>query len=109
MDAPLITARPRAANTADVYAFRSVAGGVQYLTVAVTVYPFEEPGIGPNKYNFRRQRALHCCTWRRAATWLLPASLTYQFEFKTSYKTRQGTILQSYLGVVQSVDDAART
>src|SRR5262245_11032437 len=51
MDAPLITLDP-AANTADVYAFRSSAGGNQYLTAAVTVYPFEEPGIGPNKYNF---------------------------------------------------------
>ena len=26
--------------------------GVQYLTTALAVYPFEEPGIGPNKYNF---------------------------------------------------------
>ena len=51
MDAPLITLDP-SANTADVYAFRSVDNGQDYLTVALTVYPFEEPGIGPNKYNF---------------------------------------------------------
>ena len=46
MDAPLITLDP-AANTADVYAFRSDYGGQKYLSVALTVYPFEEPGIGP--------------------------------------------------------------
>src|SRR6266576_314714 len=51
MDAPLIVLDP-AANTTDVYAFRSDANGQQYLTVALAVYPFEEPGIGPNKYNF---------------------------------------------------------
>ena len=51
MDAPLITLDD-AANTTDVYAFRSASGGTQYLTAAVAVYPFEEPGIGPNKYNF---------------------------------------------------------
>ena len=51
MDAPLITLDP-AANTTDVYAFRSDGNAAQYLTAAVAVYPFEEPWIGPNKYNF---------------------------------------------------------
>jgi hypothetical protein len=32
-----------AANTTDVYAFRSHSGNEQYLTVALGVYPFEEP------------------------------------------------------------------
>ena len=106
MDAPLITLDP-AANTADVYAFRSASGGSQYLTVAVTVYPFEEPGIGPNKYNFDDNvlYMLHVALGSDLAAGR--ASLTYQFEFKTSYKT-QRTILQSYLDVVQNVDDAAQ-
>ena len=47
MDTPLITLDD-AANTTDVYAFVSEADGVQYLSTAVGVYPFEEPGIGPN-------------------------------------------------------------
>src|ERR1700744_5013065 len=51
MDAPLITLDP-AANTTDVYAFVASRNGVKYLEVALGVYPFEEPGVGPNKYNF---------------------------------------------------------
>jgi len=51
MDAPLITLDD-AANTTDVYAFVSQHNGMKYLTTALAVYPFEEPGIGPNKYNF---------------------------------------------------------
>jgi hypothetical protein len=106
MDAPLITLDP-AANTADVYAFRSAEGGRQYLTAAVTVYPFEEPGIGPNKYNFDDNvlYALHVALGNDVAAGR--PTLTYEFEFTTAYKT-QGTILQSYLGVVQNVDDAAQ-
>src|SRR6202790_4457466 len=51
MDAPLITRDP-SAHITDVYAFVSKIGTVKYLTAAVAVYPFEEPSIGPNKYNF---------------------------------------------------------
>ena len=51
MDAPLITLDP-AANTADVYAFLQSVNGTKVLETALAVYPFEEPGIGPNKYNF---------------------------------------------------------
>ena len=51
MDAPLITRDP-SAHITDVYAFVSMVGNVKYLTAAVAVYPFEEPSIGPNKYNF---------------------------------------------------------
>jgi hypothetical protein len=51
MDAPLITLDD-AANTTDVYAFVSQRYGRKYLTTALAVYPHEEPGIGPNKYNF---------------------------------------------------------
>src|SRR6476661_9744537 len=51
MDAPLITLDP-AANTTDVYAFVDTNGAQKSLVLALGVYPFEEPGIGPNKYNF---------------------------------------------------------
>src|SRR5262244_1994365 len=52
MDAPLITLDPPA-NTTDVYAFVSQdQSGNKFLTIALSVYPMENPGIGPNKYNF---------------------------------------------------------
>src|SRR5271154_2238385 len=51
MDAPLITLDP-AANTTDVYAFVQGSNANKTLVTALSVYPFEEPGIGPNKYNF---------------------------------------------------------
>jgi hypothetical protein len=106
MDAPLVTLDP-AANTTDVYAFRSDANGSQYLTTAVAVYPFEEPGIGPNKYNFddRVLYLLHVSLGGDVAAG--KPTLTYEFEFTTKYKTT-GTILQSYIGVVHNVDDAAQ-
>lgn len=106
MDAPLITLDP-AANTADVYAFRSDAAGVKYLSTAVTVYPFEEPGIGPNKYNFDDNvlYALHVSLGSDVAAG--KPTLTYEFQFSTRYKTK-ATILQSYLGVIANVDDAAQ-
>src|SRR4029077_18305698 len=51
MDAPLIVRDP-SANTTDVYAFVQVENGVKTLVTALGVYPHQEPGIGPNKYNF---------------------------------------------------------
>ena len=51
MDAPLITLDP-AANTTDVYAFVDQDGDQKSLVVALGVYPHQEAGIGPNKYNF---------------------------------------------------------
>ena len=52
-DAPLAVLDP-AANTTDVYAFvdQDDAKAPKSLVVALGVYPFEEPGIGPNKFNF---------------------------------------------------------
>lgn len=107
MDAPLITLDD-AANTTDVYAFVSPAtGGTKYLTLGLAVYPFEEPGIGPNKFNFDDHvlYAIHVSTGADLATG--KKSYSYAFLFKTHYKTQQ-TILQSYTGVVQNVDDAAQ-
>lgn len=104
MDAPLITLDP-AANTTDVYAFVDQDGPQKSLVLALGVYPFEEPGIGPNKYNFDDNvlYEIHVALGPDVAAGR--ATLSYQFRFNTSFKN-QNTILQSYLGVVQHVDDA---
>lgn len=107
MDAPLITLDD-AANLTDVYAFVSAApANGKYLTLGMSVYPFEDPGIGPNKFNFddRVAYALHVSTGPDVATGR--KSYSYVFLFRTSYKSR-ATILQSFTGVVQNVDDAAQ-
>jgi hypothetical protein len=107
MDAPLITLDD-AANTTDVYAFVATQRGMKSLVTALSVYPFEEPGIGPNKYNFDDNvlYEIHVATGNddvKAGR----ATYSFQFQFDTSFKNRK-TILQSYLGVVQNVDDAAQ-
>ncbi len=104
MDAPLITFDD-AANTTDVYAFVSERNNVQYLTTALAVYPFEEPGIGPNKYNFddNVRYEIHIVKGNDLESGR--STLSYQFDFNTKFKN-QNTILQSYLGVVNDVDDA---
>src|SRR5687768_16878921 len=91
MDAPLITLDD-AANTTDVYAFVTQPGGTKFLSTAVAVYPFEEPGIGPNNYNFddNVNYEIHVALGddlRRGRP-----TLTYQFEFVTTVKNRK-TIL----------------
>src|SRR6202045_4534190 len=104
MDAPLITLDP-AANTTDVYAFVSQVNGVKYLTAALAVYPFEEPSIGPNKYNFDDNvlYEIHLSTGADLAEG--EAKISYQFAFKTTFKN-ENTIAQSFLGPIQNVDDA---
>ena len=106
MDAPLITRDP-SANTTDVYAFVQVENGVKTLVTALGVYPHEEPGIGPNKYNFDEDvlYEIHVAVGDDVAKG--KATYSYQFAFDTRYKTEQ-TILQSYLGVVENVGDAAQ-
>lgn len=103
MDAPLITFDD-AANTTDVYAFVSSSGGTKYLTTALAVYPFEEPGIGPNKYTFDDNvlYELHVSLGDDVAKGL--PTVTYQFKFRTTFRNRR-TILQSYLGVINNVGD----
>src|SRR5947207_10102269 len=105
-DAPLVVLDP-AANTTDVYAFVVDQGvnQVKSLVVALGVYPFEEPGIGPNKFNFDDNvlHEIHVATGNDVAAGR--ATLTYRFEFETTYKNSK-TILQSYLGVIQHIDDA---
>jgi hypothetical protein len=101
MDAPLISLDDPA-NTTDVYAFvskRPSAPG-KYLTVALAVYPFEEPGIGPNNYRFDPDVDYEIHVARDGDIEAGIADFTYRFEFDTTYANR-GTILQSYLGVLQ--------
>jgi|CZKI01.1.fsa_nt_gi hypothetical protein len=107
MDAPLITLDP-AANTTDVYAFVSQQpSGPKYLEVALGVYPFEEPGVGPNKYNFDDNVLYQIIVSTGADVAAGNDSIVYQFMFTTGYKT-QGTILQSYVGVVNADGDAGQ-
>jgi hypothetical protein len=106
MDAPLITLDD-AANTTDVYAFVSKRFGQKYLTTALSVYPHEEPGIGPNKYNFDDDvlYEIRVATGQDVAAGR--TTYAYQFEFDTTFKNRN-TILQSYLGVINEVGDASQ-
>jgi hypothetical protein len=104
MDAPLITLDP-AANTTDVYAFVSQVNGIKYLTAALAVYPFEEPSIGPNKYNFDDYVLYEIHVSTGADLSAGEASISYQFRFKTTFKN-ESTIAQSFLGPIQHVDDA---
>jgi hypothetical protein len=107
MDAPLITLDD-AANTTDVYAFVTMQNGVKMLVAALSVYPFEEPGIGPNKFNFD-DNVLYEIHVAAGSDDMKAGRATYsfQFQFDTSFKNTK-TILQSYLGVIQNVDDAAQ-
>jgi hypothetical protein len=93
MDAPLITLDD-AANTTDVYAFVREERGMKSLVTALGVYPFEEPGIGPNKYNFDDNvlYEIHVATGADVAAGV--PTFSYQFNFETKYKNRR-TILQS--------------
>ena len=88
MDAPLITLDD-AANTTDVYAFVSERGGVKYLTTALAVYPFEEPGIGPNKYNFDDNvlYEIHVATGDDVAR----GRTTYAYQFDSTRRSRTAT------------------
>ncbi len=106
MDAPLIVLDP-SANTTDVYAFVDEDNGAKTLVTALGVYPFEEPGIGPNKYNFDDNvlYEIHVATGRDVAAGR--ATISYQFQFTTKYKNKH-TILQSFLGVINDVGDAAQ-
>ena len=106
MDAPLITLDP-SANTTDVYAFVQTENGVKSLVTALGVYPFEEPGIGPNKYNFDDNvlYEIHVCLGPDVVAGR--PTYSYQFQFKTAYKNTK-TILQSYTGVVNDVGDASQ-
>lgn len=106
MDAPLVTLDP-AANTTDVYAFLTRRNGVKYLQVALGVYPHQEPGVGPNKYNFDDKVLYQIFVSTGTDVAAGRDTIAYQFQFNTAYKN-DSTILQSYVGVVQNVDDSAQ-
>ena len=106
MDAPLITLDP-AANTTDVYAFVRLAASQKVLVTALGVYPHEEPGVGPNKYNFDDNvlYEIHVAVGDDVKAG--KATFSYEFQFDTKYKNK-GTILQSYLGVITNIGDASQ-
>jgi hypothetical protein len=106
MDAPLITLDD-AANTTDVYAFVSQGPGRKYLTTALAVYPHEEPGIGPNKYNFDDDVLYEIRVAAGNDVAKGSTTFAYQFRFETAFRNRN-TILQSYLGVIANVGDASQ-
>ena len=71
------------------------------------VYPHEEPGVGPNKYNFDDNVLYQIFVSKGDDLATGADSITYQFRFATTYKNDE-TILQSYLGVVNAVDDSSQ-
>lgn len=106
MDAPLITLDD-AANTTDVYSFVSTSGSTKFLTTALAVYPFEEPGIGPNNYNFDRtvNYEIHVALGDDLKAGR--PTLSYQFTFSNTVKNPR-TILRSFSDVIQNVNDAGQ-
>ena len=106
MDAPLITLDDPA-NTTDVYAFVSEdQDGIRYLTTALAVYPFEEPGIGPNTYRFDDdvRYNIHVALDDDVARGR--ESLTYAFRFQTTFANRD-TVLKAFLGPIESGPDCS--
>src|SRR3569833_4397506 len=103
MDAPLITRDP-AANTTDVYAFVATRNGTKYLEVSLGVYPHEEPGVGPIKYNFADNVLYQIILSSGNDLAAGNDTVAYQFQFTTTFKN-PGTILQSYSGVDDSVGE----
>jgi Domain of unknown function (DUF4331) len=106
MDAPLITRDP-SANTTDVYAFVQNRNGLKSLVTALGIYPHEEPGIGPNKYNFDDNVLYQIRVATGSDVAAGRATMSYEFAFNTTFRNRN-TILQSYLDVVNNVGDAAQ-
>jgi hypothetical protein len=106
MDAPLITLDP-AANTTDVYAFVDEDDGQKSLVVALGVYPHQEAGIGPNKYNFDDNvlYEIHIATGRDLKAGR--PTISYQFAFETTFQN-DDTILISYTDVVDPVTRAGQ-
>ena len=98
-DAPLITLDDPA-NTTDVYAFVTERDGQQYLTTALSVYPFQEPGIGPNSYRFDEEvrYTIHVSTGDDIAAGR--STFAYEFQFETEF-ANPSTILQTFLGPLQ--------
>jgi Domain of unknown function (DUF4331) len=105
-DAPLIIRDP-SANTTDVYAFVQNENGIKSLVTALGVYPHEEPGVGPNKYNFDDNVLYQIHVALDSDVAAGKATLSYEFAFSTTFKN-QNTILQSYLGVINNIGDSGQ-
>ena len=96
-----------AANTTDVYAFKSIDDGEAYLTTALSVYPFENPGIGPNKHNFDDNVLYSIFVATGSDVGKGEPTHRYDFYFRSSLRN-DDTILQSYLGVVENAGDESQ-
>src|SRR6516165_12229437 len=99
-DAPLAILDPPA-NTTDVYAFVDQDyDGPKSLVVALGVYPFEEPGIGPNKYNFDDNVLYEIHVALGSDLSKGRATLSYRFEFRSRTQD-PNTIQQNFTGVIE--------
>ncbi len=88
-----------------MYAFVDQDGdGQKPVVLALGVYPHQEPGIGPNKYNFDDNVLYEIHVALGADRAAGRATLSYPFRFNTTFRN-ENTILQSYLGVIQHVGD----
>src|SRR6266568_2730034 len=105
-DAPLIIRDP-SANTTDVYAFVQNENGIKSLVTALGVYPHEEPGVGPNKYNFDDNVLYQIQVATGSDVAAGKTTLSYEFQFNTTFGN-QNTILQSYLDVINDIGDAGQ-
>lgn len=77
----------------------------QYLTVSLSVYPFEEPGSGPNIYRFDDNVVyVIYVTDTKNNLKTGRADLGYEFRFTTSYQTLN-TTFQAFTGVITNVGD----
>jgi hypothetical protein len=106
MDAPLITLDP-AANTTDVYAFVTENDGQKNLVVALGVYSHQEPGIGPNKYNFDDDVLYEIHVALGDDVQAGEKTMSCAFTFDTEFQDEE-TILQSFRGVIDDVGDSGQ-
>ena len=105
MDAPLVTLDD-AANTTDVYAFVTRARRRPLPDHRARRLPVRGARHRAEQVQLRRRRPLRDPRGDGRRSRRGPrVDLSYQFEFTTRFKN-EATILQSYLGVVQDVDDA---
>ncbi|MER7568170.1 DUF4331 domain-containing protein [Streptomyces sp. NPDC097941] len=97
-EAPLISGDPQYDNT-DVYAFVS-PDKPDSTTIVANWIPFEEPGGGPNFYQFAEdaQYDLHIDNNGDGQ-----GDLLYRFTFKTHVKNKKSFLYNT--GVVESLDD----
>jgi hypothetical protein len=87
MDAPLIVLDD-AANTTDVYAFVQKKNGAKTLVTALGVYPFEEPGIGPNSATSTTTCSTRF-TWQPATGGRRPATISHPVPLQHDVQEHQ--------------------